>query len=143
MIYRKQAHATYICDYHMIITTKYRRRWINEGIFAYLELKLKEITQYYPEILFKVVNHDEDHVHLLVSIPPKMAVGSVVRVIKSNTSKEVKQKFPFLKQLYWGADGVWSDGYFVSTVGINESVIARYIQQQGSEDSGQAQLELY
>ena len=77
---------------------------------------------------------------MLASIPPKMAVGKVVGIIKANTSRRLKEKFPFLKDVYWGTDGVWSDRYFVSTVGINEQIIQRYIQQQGQEDSGQAQL---
>jgi len=79
---------------------------------------------------------------MLVSIPPKMSVGSVVRIVKSNTARAIKQKFPFLKELYWGTDGVWSDGYFVSTVGAHESTIRKYIENQGKEDSGQAMLEL-
>ena len=71
-----------------------------------------------------------------------MNVGSVIRVIKSNTSRVLKQKFPFLKQLYWGTDGIWSDGYFVSTIGVNEQQIKTYIENQGKEDSGQALLDL-
>ena len=66
----------------------------------------------------------------------------MVRIIKANTSRQLKQKFPFLKQVYWGTDGLWSDSYFVSTVGINETTIRLYIQQQGHEDSGQAKLDL-
>src|SRR4029079_4677444 len=104
--------------------------------------KLEEINRYYPEVDFEEVNHDVDHVHFLVSIPPKMSVGSVVRIVKANTSRGVKQKFAFLKELYWGTDGIWSDGYFVSTVGINEKTIRQYIENQGKEDSGQAMLEL-
>ena len=71
-----------------------------------------------------------------------MSVGSAVRVIKSNISVKLKEKFPFLKKVYWGTDGIWSDGYFVSTVGINERVIKRYIESQSEEDSGQVKLEL-
>ena len=70
-----------------------------------------------------------------------MSVGSAVRVIKSNISVKLKEKFPFLKKVYWGTDGIWSDGYFVSTVGINERVIKRYIESQSEEDSGQVKLE--
>ena len=125
-----------------MVTTKYRRAWINKGIFAYLELKLAEVRKWYPEIVYEIVNQDKDHIHLLVSIPPKMAVSSAIRIMKTNTSRELKQKFPFLKELYYGTDGVWSDGYFVSTVGINETAIKKYIQDQGKEDSGQALLEL-
>ena len=54
----------------------------------------------------------------------------------------MKKKFEYMRKAYWGADGIWSDGYFVSTVGVDEHVIRRYIEQQGKEDSGQAQLEL-
>ncbi len=142
MKFRKQAHATYFCEYHIVVTTKYRREWINKEIFVYLELKLKEVRKWYPEIVYEIVNQDKDHMHLLVSIPPKMAVSSAIRIMKTNTSRELKQKFPFLKELYYATDGVWSDGYFVSTVGVNETAIKKYIADQGKEDSGQALLEL-
>ena len=69
-------------------------------------------------------------------------MGQVVRILKSNTSRDLKKKFPFLKEVYWGTDGIWSDGYFVSTVGVNEHIIKKYIENQGKEDSGQAQLVL-
>ena len=141
MEFRRQSHAVYHCEYHIVLPTKYRRKIFNEGIFAYMETKLAEIRKYYPEIAFKTVNHDRDHVHMLVSIPPKMSVGSVVRIIKSNTSRGLKQKFPFLKEVYWGTDGIWSEGYFASTVGVNEEIVKRYIERQGKEDSGQAKLE--
>ena len=129
----------------MAITTKYRHEWLNEGIFAYLKIKLLEIRKHYPLIDFKTINYDKkqpDHIHLLISIPPKMSIGSVVRIIKSNTSSFLKQKFPFLKKLYWGTDGIWSDGYFVTTIGVNELIIKKYIENQGKEDSGQALLDL-
>ncbi len=64
-----------------------------------------------------------------------MSVGKVVGIIKANTSRRLKEKFPFLKEVYWGADGIWSDGYFVSIVGIDEQIIQKYIQYQGQKDS--------
>lgn len=74
---------------------------------------------------------------MLISIPPTMSVGNVVRLIKTNTSRKIKEQFPFLKEVYWGADGIWSAGYFVSTVGVNKQIIEKYIEKQGKEDSGQ------
>ena len=142
MKFRKQSHCIYRCEYHLVFATKYRRKIFNDGVFAYVLERMREIKDHYPEIDLLEINHDEDHVHILVSIPPKMSVGQVVRIIKSNTSRRLKEKFPFLKKTYWGTDGVWSDGYFVTTVGINEQIIQRYIQHQGQEDSGQAQLVL-
>ena len=132
----------YHCDYHIVIVTKYRREVFREGIFAYFEKKLGEITEHYPLIRFGTINHDKDHVHLLVSIPPTMAVGKVVGIIKQNTSRELKQKFPFLRQVYWGTDAVWSEGYFVSTVGIDEAMIQAYIEDQGKKDAGQTKFEI-
>ena len=126
----------------MVLVTRYRRKVFNEGIFAYVEKKLAEISEHYPLIQIKVANQDRDHIHMMVTIPPTMAVGKAVGIIKQNTAKEMKQKFPFLKQVYWGSEGVWSDGYFVSTVGINEDVIKTYIERQGQKDTGQTKFEI-
>ncbi|HUD44863.1 MAG TPA: IS200/IS605 family transposase [Patescibacteria group bacterium] len=136
------SHCVYQCDYHIVIVTKYRKAIFNEGIFAYFSIKLAEVTEHYPLIKLKTVNHDKDHIHLLVSIPPTISVGKVVGIIKQNTARELKQKFPFLKQVYWGTDAVWSEGYFASTVGINDSVIKRYIENQGKKDTGQTLFEI-
>ena len=72
-----------------------------------------------------------------MSIPPTMSVGSVIRIVKTNTSKDIKDKFPGLKKWYWGSEGIWSDGYFVSTVGVNKDIIGKYIEKQGDLDTGQ------
>lgn len=136
------SHCVYRCEYHIVVVTKYRRKIFNEGIFAYFDIKLAEITSHYPLIKFVKVNHNQDHLHLLVSIPPTMAVGKAVGLVKQNTSRELKQKFPFLKEVYWGTDAIWSEGYFVATVGINEAVIQKYIEEQYKKDAGQAKLEL-
>jgi len=136
------SHCVYQCDYHIVIVTKYRKAIFNEGIFAYFDLQLAELTEHYPLIKFKTVNHDRDHIHLLVSVPPTMSVGKVVGLIKQNTAKELKQKFPFLKEVYWGTEAVWSEGYFVSMVGINDKIIKAYIENQGKKDTGQTTFEI-
>lgn len=134
------SHCVYQCDYHMVIVTKYRKAIFNEGIFAYFKIRLAELTEHYPLIKIKEVNHDRDHIHLLVSIPPTMYVGKVVGLIKQNTARDLKQKFPFLKEVYWGTEAVWSEGYFVSTVGINDKIIRAYIEHQGKKDTGQTKF---
>jgi len=134
------SHCVYHCDYHLVIVTKYRKKIFNEGIFAYFKVKLAEITSHYPTIRFKTINHDKDHLHLLVSIPPTISIGKAVGLIKQNTAKELKQKFLSIKQIYWGTNSVWSEGYFVSTVGINSQMIEKYIESQGKKDSGQIRL---
>lgn len=141
--YRKDHHCVYLCDYHLVLPTKYRRNIFNDGIFIYLKRKLLEITEHYPKIYFKTMNHDKNHIHLLLSIPPQMSVGSAVRLIKTNTARGIKEQFPFLKDVYWGSDGIWSEGYFVSTSGVNQDVIRKYIENQGREDTGQTASRLF
>ena len=112
------------------------------GMGDYLKKALRSIGRHYPEIQILKVEIDVDHLHMLVSIPPKMAVSEVVRIIKSNTGTAMRKRFKFLDYVYYGDGGIWSVGYFVSTAGINEEVIRNYLEMQGREDRGQAQLEL-
>lgn len=142
MEFRKQSNCVYHCRYHIILTSKYRRKIFNNGVQKYMEKTLLGLKKYYPEIDIEKINHDLDHIHLLVWIPPKMSVGSVIRIIKSNSAKDLKKKFPFLKEVYWGTASIWSGGYFVSTVGVDQKIIEKYIDMQGQEDAGQAKLEL-
>lgn len=114
-VLRKQNHCAYECIYHIVLCTKYRREIFNDGVFAYMETTLKELHAHYPELDIVEINHDKDHIHIMLWIP-------------------------LLKKVYWGTDSIWSDGYFVSMVGYNEELIRKYIEKQGEEDAGRAQL---
>ena len=136
------SHCVYHCHYHIVLVSKYRKKIFNDDIFSYFKERAKEITERYPLIVILEENHDKGHVDLLVSIPPIMAVGTAVRIIKSNLAREMKNKFAFLKRCYYGTDGIWSNGYFVSTVGINEEQIRKYIDMQEKENLGRI-MELF
>ena len=77
-----------------------------------------------------------------ISIPPKIRISDFVRTIKSITGRLLKKRFEYMRKAYWGTDGIWSDGYFVSTIGVNDEIIKKYIERQYKEDVGQAQLAL-
>ncbi len=139
---RRQAHSVYRCEYHIVWITRYRYKVLTKGVDKYLLTKFDEVRKYHPEIEYLERNIQPDHVHLLVSFPPKYSISRVVQILKSNTGKGLKDKFEFLKERYWGRGGIWSVGYFVSTVGLDEETIRRYIKQQGKEDLGQAKLEM-
>ena len=126
----------------MVLVSKYRREIFNSGSFAYFKEITGTIKESIPEVEILTMNHDVDHIHLHLSIPPKMRVSDVVRTIKSISGRLLKRKFEYMRKSYWGVDGIWSDGYFVSTIGINEKIIKQYIERQGQEDAGQAQLVL-
>lgn len=142
MQYRRQAQSVYYTRYHIVFVTKYRRKALHEGMGEFCIGILRRISQNYPDLEIYDAKCDEDHIHFLASIPPKWAVSEAVNIFKSNTSRAMRRKFPFLQKLYDKHIGFWSDGYFVSTTGINEEQIRKYIQLQGQEDSGQAKLEL-
>jgi putative transposase len=141
MDYKKQGHCVYYCRYHLVMATKYRRKILKAGFGEYLKNAIIGMGKQIPEIAIDAVNTDVDHVHILLSVPPKLSVSEVVKILKAKTGLRMREKFPFLDKVYWGQEGIWSRGYFVSTVGINESTIRKYIEMQGKEDSGQALLE--
>lgn len=143
MEYNRQTHAVYHTRYHLVFATKFRRQIFKRaGMAAYMKVIMRTIPRRHPEIEIFEVNTDKDHIHVLVSIAPKMSVAEAVRLLKTNTARMMVKKFPFIREVYRGEMNLWSIGYFVSTVGANEKTIQAYIEHQGQEDSGQAKLEL-
>jgi putative transposase len=102
---------------------------------------LGEIQEFHPEVEVEQFSIQVDHVHLVAVIPPKHAVSAIVGKIKANTSREIRQRFPGLKKVYWRNE-FWSVGFFSSTVGIDEAVIKRYVEFQEKVDKGQLMLQL-
>jgi putative transposase len=137
---RKSNHAVYQTQYHLVFATKYRWKVLApKGVDSYLKIKIRETLKYYPDWDYIEIGIDKDHIHIYMIIPPKYAVAKVVQVIKQNTSKSLREKFNFIQERYQNNEGLWSDGYFVSTVGINEETIKKYVEMQGREDLGQQQ----
>jgi putative transposase len=139
---RKQAHCVYRCMYHMVWIPRYRHKVLVKGVDEYLLKKMDEIRKLYPEIEYVQRNIQPDHIHLVLSFPPRYSIAKVVQIIKSNTGKAMWEKFEFLRKRYYGRGGIWSAGYFVSTVGLDEKLIEKYVQYQEKEDLGQAKLAL-
>ena len=76
-------------------------------------------------------NIQEEHIHILMVIPPKYAVSDVVGEIEQYTASKIRKKFAWLGKVYWKENVVWSRGYFVSTVGLDEKQISEYEKWQG------------
>ena len=126
----------------MVWIPRYRYKVLVKGVDEYLLKKMDEIRKNYPEIEYVQRNIQPDHVHVVLSFPPKYSIAKVVQIIKSNTGKAMWEKFDFLRQRYYGRGGIWSAGYFVSTVGLDEKLIEKYVRYQEKEDLGQAKLAL-
>jgi len=84
-----------------------------------------------------------DHIHAIIVIPPKYSVSEVIGRIKGRSASVLRKKFVWLEKVYWNEWVVWSLWHFVSTIGLNEQSIIKYVQWQKSQDSGQAKFEFY
>ncbi len=87
-------------------------------------------------------NIQVDHIHTIMIIPPKYSVSEVIGRLKGQSASKRRKKFAWLEHVHWKENLVWSAGYFVSTVGLNEEQIIKYVKWQESQDSGQAKLVL-
>lgn len=132
---RRLNHSIYQIQYHLIWATRYRRKIIKPYVKQKLIESLYKQIKKYPDWYIHEVNTGIDHVHILIEIPPKYSVSSVVQKLKAYTSIDLKKRFKFLRQIYDNGR-MWSAGYFVSTVGLNEKTIRKYIEKQDKEDSG-------
>ena len=140
---RKAAHTVYRTQAHLVRVTRYRKKVLVPGVQRALHVKLLEVCKWRPDWEYIAIGMEVDHVHLHMVIPPKYAVSQAVDTLKANTSRALTETCAFLHKVYWDGDGMWSTGYFVSTVGIDEAIIRRYVEMQGQEDAGQAQLEWF
>jgi len=138
---RLSAHGAYHHQYHIVWIPKYRKKILKGELKKFIETRLFEIHDYHPEVEIEKYSVQEDHIHLVIIIPPKYSVSSIVGKIKANTSREVRIQFEWVKKVYWRKE-FWSPGYFSSTVGITKEVIKRYVEFQEKIDKGKLQLEL-
>ena len=113
-----------------------------KGVKEYTEKTLSHIPELDPDIEVVKINVQEDHVHMVIVIPPKYAVARVVQYIKTQSAKALKAKFPFLQKVYFAKEGIWSRGYCVSCIGLDEKEILAYVEHQEKEDKGQLHLTL-
>jgi len=88
-------------------------------------------------------NIQVDYIYMVMIIPPSYKVSGVVGRIKCQTASKLRKKFSWLSKVYWKENIVWSPGYFISTIGLDEKSILEYVKLQQTQDLGQAKLELF
>ena len=134
--FKRLSHVILCCKYHIVWVPKYRFR-ILKGPVA--EELYKTIHVYCGRMGCEVIelNIQEDHVHLLVSMPPKESVSKLLGTVKGKTAIQIFRQFPHLKQKpYWG-NHFWARGYCVDTVGLDEEHIRKYVKYQEKEERRQ------
>ena len=134
------AHTKWMCKYHIIFTSKFRRK----VIYNQYKQSIKEII--IALCKYKGVEIIEghlmpDHIHMLVSIPPKISVASFMGYLKGKSALMIFERHANLKYKF-GNRHFWSEGYYVSTVGLNEATIRKYIRDQEKQDQIKDRLSL-
>lgn len=135
-------HSVYRLSYHVVWVCKYRRRVLKPGVVEYIKKIFSKLLRSIPGCELEKIGFDKDHVHFVITIPPKYAISDVMARLKSQSSSHVRAKFTWLSKVYFKENVLWSRGYFISSVGLDEERIKNYVEYQGRQDLGQLHLEL-
>ena len=132
------AHTKWNCKYHIVFAPKYRRQIIYGRLRTEIGKILRELCKR-KEIEILEAEACPDHIHMLLSIPPKYSVSSVMGYLKGKSSLMIFDRFANMKYKY-GNREFWCRGYYVDTVGRNKAAIEKYIRNQLIEDKNEEQL---
>ena len=131
--FRKLSHSIYECKYHIVFCPKYRYRVLRGEVGEYVTREIYKLCERKDGVEVIEANVQADHVHLVLSIPPKYAVSNVMGYLKGKLAIRVFNHCEQLRQRYWRGQ-LWSRGYCVSTVGLDEEKIRRYVKWQEAKD---------
>ena len=132
------AHTRWNCKYHIVFAPKYRRQIIYGKIKQDVGIMLRKLCEY-KQVEIIEAEVCKDHIHMLVSIPPKYSVAQIVGYLKGKSSLMIFEKYANMKYKY-GNRHFWCRGYYVDTVGKNKKAIEQYIRNQLQEDISYEQL---
>ena len=132
MSYRKTSHAVYDLKYHLVWITKYRKPVLSGEI----GIRLRELVRQTcasMDVYILSGHVSSDHVHLLVSVPPKVSVSELMQRIKGRSSRRMLEEFGELRRQFWGRH-LWARGYFAASSGnVTDEVVKQYIESQGEK----------
>ena len=127
--YRKGSHTVYDLKYHLVWITKYRKPVMSGDIAVRVRDLIREISRSMDVEIVK--GHvARDHVHLFVSIPPRISVSNYVKAVKGKSSRKLLSEYRRLSKMFWGRH-IWARGYFAASTGnVTDDVVAEYIRLQ-------------
>ena len=140
--FRRLSHSIYECVYHVVFCPKYRHRVLKGEIGEYTQSLLGKLVQQKEGVEILEMNVQVDHVHMVVVIPPKYTVSGVMGYLKGKTAIRLFERYKHLGKQFWGRH-FWSRGYCVSTVGIDEEKIRKYVKWEEKKDKEAEQKGLF
>lgn len=131
--YKKLSHVIYYHVYHIVLTPKYRYRVLSGQVAEFLGNNIRSLCEW-KQVEIKEMNICQDHVHIVVSVEPKLSISQFMGILKSKTAIKIFRSYPGLKEKpYWG-NHFWSRGYCSSTVGLDEDQIRKYVKYKEEEE---------
>ena len=131
--YKKLSHVVYRCDYHIVWVPKYRFRILTGEVKKLIEEDIRMLCDW-KRCEIQEMSVQKDHIHLVISIPPKISISEMMGILKGKLAIKLFKSYPKMKQKpYWG-NHFWARGYFVSTIGLDEEMIKRYVKYQEEEE---------
>lgn len=142
--FKKLSHSLYECKYHVVFCPKYRYRILTDDVASYVKQEIYRLCNQKADVEVLEVNVQADHVHLVMVIPPKYAVSKLMGYLKGKLALRVLSRYPQLRKRYWG-NHLWSRGYCVSTIGLEEDKIRKYVvwQEKKERDAESHQKRLF
>jgi putative transposase len=131
--YKRLSHSVWLCTYHIVFCPKYRYKVLEGKAEVFVRNNIYRLCSQKDQITVEEINILPDHVHLILSIPPKYAVSEIMGFLKGKLAMRLFQEQKELTKHYWGKH-LWSRGYCVSTVGLNEEQIRKYVKWQQERD---------
>jgi len=136
--FKRLSHSLYECKYHIVFCPKYRHRIFKEEIAVYTQQQIEELCKRKEDVEILELNIQPDHVHLVLSLAPKYAVSEFMGYLKGKLALRLFQQYEQLGKRFWGRH-LWATGYCVSTIGLDEDKIRKYVKWQEQQEK-QAEL---
>ena len=131
--FKKLSHTLYECKYHIVFCPKYRYAIFKDAVARYMQQQIYALCQAKEFVEVLELNVQPDHVHLVLSIPPKYAVSDLMGYLKGKLAIRLFRQYEKLGRKYWGRH-LWSRGYCVSTIGLDEEKIRKYVKWQEQKE---------
>ena len=131
--FRKLSYSLYECKYHVVFCPKNRYRIFRDTIGEYVKQQVYQLCKRKEQVVVLELNVQPERVHLIVETPPKYAVSEFMGYLKGKLAIRLFQQYESLARRYWGGH-LWARGYCVSTIGLDEEKIRKYVQWQEKQE---------
>lgn len=134
--YKRLSHSIWLCKYHIVFCPKFRYKILEGKAEVFVRNQLYQLCGQKDQVTIEEINIQIDHVHLIISIPPKYSISEIMGFLKGKVAIKLFDHQSELAKQYWGKH-MWARGYCVSSVGLNEEQIKKYVKwQQEKEQKG-------